>query len=162
MKGKKKKYISADEALARLQKYCAYQDRCHQEVRTKLLDLGIYGDTLEEIISELISDNFLNEQRFAESYVRGKYRLKKWGRVRLLQELKQRRISAYCIKKAMQQIEEEDYEQTIEELIIKKEKTIREKDPFKKNSKLARYLIQKGYESYLVWKMIKQVNNPKK
>jgi len=159
VKEKKKKYISADEALARLQKYCAYQERCHQEVRRKLLDLGIYGDTLEEIIAELISDNFLNELRFAESYVRGKYRLKKWGKIRLLQELKRRKISEYCIKKAMQQVEEIDYEETIKALILKKEKTIREKDPFKKNGKIARYLIQKGYESYIVWRVIKSLQS---
>jgi regulatory protein len=76
----KSSYVSKEDALKKLQRYCAYQDRCHQEARRKLLDLGIYGDDLEEIISELISDNFLNEERFARSFARGKFRIKGWGK----------------------------------------------------------------------------------
>ena len=93
---KAKKYISPEDALAKLQRYCAYQDRCHQEVRTKLIDLGVFGDTLEEIITDLIKDNFLNEERFARSYARGKFRMRKWGRIKIRQELKLRKISDYC------------------------------------------------------------------
>ena len=114
-----KKYISKDDALSKLQRYCAYQDRCHQEVRSKLLDLGIYGDDLEEIISDLISENFLNEERYARSYARGKFRIKRWGRMRIQQELKQRKISAYCLRKAMEEIEEEEYEQTLRTILEK-------------------------------------------
>ncbi len=106
---KPKKYISQAEALQKLQRYCAYQDRCHSEVRSKLLDLGIYGDELEEIIAELITDNFLNEERFARSYARGKFNIKKWGRHRIKQELKRRQITDYCLRKAMEEIEETDY-----------------------------------------------------
>ncbi len=103
-----------------MQRYCAYQDRCHSEVRSKLLDLGIYGDELEEVIAELITDNFLNEERFARSYARGKFNIKKWGRIRIKQELKRRHITAYCLRKAMEEIEEEDYLKTLEGLIRKK------------------------------------------
>lgn len=158
MRKKYQKYLSKDEALSKLQRYCAYQERCHKEVRTKLLDLGIYGDTLEEIISELIVDNFLNEERFATSYVRGKFVFKKWGRIKIKQELKFRKISDYCIKKGMQEIEDEDYQKTIDELLEKKAKNERELDPFKRRAKLARYLIQKGYESALIWKTIKRLD----
>jgi len=95
------------EALVKLQHYCAYQDRCHQEVRTKLLSLKVYGDQLEQVMSSLISDDYLNEERFARSYARGKFRIKKWGHNRIRQELKFRKISDYCIRKAMEEIEEE-------------------------------------------------------
>jgi len=140
-----------DRALRKLQKYCAYQDRCHQEVRSKLLDLKIYGEDLENIIVELIEDKFLDEERFARSYARGKFRMKNWGRVRIRQELKKRKISAYCIKKAMQEIEEEDYIKTMQKLLEKKHKEYKEKNLFKRKGKLAKYLIGKGYESSLVW-----------
>lgn len=154
---KQNKYISQDEALAKLQKYCAYQDRCHQEVRSKLLDLGVYGDALEEIIAELIQDNFLNEERFARSYARGKFRIRQWGRNKIKQELKFRRISDYCLRKAMEEITEEDYEQTLEGLIEKKWREVREKDAFKKRAKIANYLVQKGYETPLIWPAIKRL-----
>ena len=102
-----KKYLSKADALKRMQRYCAYQDRCHSEVRTKLIELGVYGDTLEEIMAELVIERFLDEERFARSYVRGKFRLKKWGRVRIKRELKLRKISAYCQRKGLEEIEEE-------------------------------------------------------
>jgi len=140
-----------DRALRKLQKYCAYQDRCHQEVRSKLLDLKIYGEDLENIIVDLIEDNFLDEERFARSYARGKFRMKNWGRTRIRLELKKRKISAYCIKKAMQEIEEEDYVKTIQALIKKQRPKYKESNTFKLKGKLAKYLIGKGYESSLVW-----------
>lgn len=154
---KKKKYITAEEALAKLQKYCAYQDRCHQEVRTKLIELGVYGDSLESVIVDLIEENFLNEERFAKSFARGKFRIKHWGRTRIRRELKMRNISAYCLKKAMQEIEEEDYRQKITTLLEKKNRTLRESNDYYRKNKLARYLIQKGYESSLVWEQINQM-----
>ena len=140
-----------DRALRKLQKYCAYQDRCHQEVRSKLLDLKIYGDDLEDIIVQLIEENFLNEERFARSYARGKFRIKKWGRTRIRQELKRRKISAYCIKKGMEEIDEEDYVKTLRGLIDKKRNLLKEKKPFLLKNKLAKYVMGKGYESQLVW-----------
>ena len=158
MRNNKSKYISRDEALAKLQKYCAYQDRCHKEVRTKLLELRIYGEDLEEIIAELIAENFLNEERFARSYARGKFRMRRWGRNRILQELKFRKISAYCIRKAMTEIEEEEYQQTLKEVILKRKALSKEKDAFKRNSKLANYAIGRGYEPGLVWETIKNID----
>lgn len=152
----KKQYISQEEALDKLQRYCAYQDRCHKEVRQKLYDLGIYGDTANEVMADLITENFLNEERFARSFARGKFRMKKWGRKRIVQELKMRAISAYCIKKAMEELEEFNYDETLLKLLEKKHVLIREKDAFKKRGKLAMYAIGKGYESALVWKMVKE------
>jgi len=95
------------EALVKLQHYCAYQDRCHQEVRSKLLSIKVYGDQLEQVMASLIADNYLNEERFARSFARGKYRIKKWGHNRIRQELKMKNISDYCIRKAMKEVVEE-------------------------------------------------------
>ncbi len=152
-----KRTPTKSEALALLQKYCAYQDRCHQEVRSKLLSLQIYGDDLEDIMVDLISENFLNEERFAKSYARGKFRLKHWGRKKIERELKLRNISVYCIKKGMEEIEEEAYQQKLEELVSKKAKAVKEKDSFIKRKKVAVYLINKGYESPLVWETVKRM-----
>ena len=152
---KPKKYISAVDALKKLQRYCAYQDRCHAEVRSKLIDLGIYGDTLEEIMAELVTDNFLNEERFARSYARGKFNIKKWGRTRIRQELKKRKITDYCIRKAMEEIEEEDYQKTLHLLIEKKAAQMEDAFSFQNKAKIANYLIRRGFESKLVWEAIK-------
>ena len=157
MKKKQKKYVSKEEALAKLEHYCAYQDRCHQEVRSKLLDLGIYGDDLEEIMADLITTNFLNEERFARSFARGKFRMKKWGRMRIQRELKQRRISAYCLRKAMEEIEEEDYIETLEGLLLKKNKVLRAPNLYTRKAKLANFVVGKGYESALVWETIHRI-----
>ena len=143
-----------EKALGKLQKYCAYQDRCHQEVRTKLIAIKIYGDDLEDIIATLIEDNFLNEERFARSYARGKFRMKQWGRVRIQQELKKRHISTYCIKKAMQEIEEEAYIDTLVSVLKKKQRNIKAPTTFILKGKLAKYAIGKGFESSLVWEMV--------
>jgi regulatory protein len=148
------KWISKTDGLKKLQRYCAYQDRCHQEVRKKLLDIGIYGDDLEHIIADLIEDNFLDEERFARSYARGKFRMKQWGRSRILRELKQRRISDYCIRKAMEEIEEETYLKTLDELILKKLKVVKETEPYQQRRKVADHLIRRGYEVPLVWDQV--------
>lgn len=143
-------------ALTKLQKYCAYQDRCHSEVRSKLLELGIYGDDLEEVIFELIQDNFLNEERFARSYARGKFRMKQWGRNKILRELKKRDISEYCIRKGMEEIDEAEYERTFKELLAKTWERKKGKNHFDKKGKVARYLIQRGFEPGMVWEELKK------
>lgn len=153
---KSKKYHSKEEALDKLQRYCAYQDRCHQEVRTKLLDLGIYGDDLEDIITELIRENFLNEERFAQSYARGKFRMKRWGRVRITQELKKRKMSAYCLRKAMAEIDEVEYRKVLKDILTKKIAASKETNDYKRKSKAGIYAIGRGYESWLVWEVIKE------
>jgi regulatory protein len=152
-----KKWISKYDALEKLQRYCAYQDRCHQQVRKKLLDLGIYGDELEEIIAELIEEKFLDEERFARSYVRGKFRINKWGKIRIRQELKKRQISDYCIRKGMEEIPEEDYLEQIREVILKKEATLKEEDDYKRKHKLAAYAFGRGYEAELIWSIIEKL-----
>ena len=149
------KYISKDEALAKLQRYCAYQDRCHQEVRSKLLDLGIRGHDLEEIMADLIIEKFLDEERYARSFVRGKYRIKKWGRTKIRQGLKQKNISAYCMKMGFSEIEEDVYYNNLVSILEKKAPLTKASNSYQRNAKLAKFAIQKGYEPYLVWEVVK-------
>lgn len=155
MKYKKQKYTSKDDALLKLEHYCAYQDRCHKEVREKLLSLGIYGEDLDDIMVSLINNNFLNEERFARSFARGKFRMKKWGKSKIIYALRGKGISDYCLKKAMEEIELEDYNTALISLINKKWKTVKEKNLFLKKGKVAKFIIQKGYEPALVWEQIK-------
>ena len=116
---KQKKRLTEEEALSKLMKYCAYQDRCHQEVRTKLIQLEVYGDKLEQVMSRLIEEDFLNEERFARSFARGKFRIKKWGKNKITQALKRKNISPYCIRKAMTEIGDQEYEKTLNDLLVK-------------------------------------------
>ncbi len=150
-----KKYLSRSAALQKLQRYCAYQERCHQEVRQKLLDLGVYGDTLEEVILDLINDNFLNEERFAQSYARGKFRTKNWGRVRIQQELKQRQLTAYCIKKGLQEIDEQEYLGVLTVLLQKKLEEYAPEGEFQATAKAVQYALRRGFESDLIWQILK-------
>lgn len=151
----RKKYVSRADALVRMQRYCAYQERSHQEVRSKLLDMGIYGDDLEEIIAQLISDNFLNEERFARAYARGKFRMKQWGRRRIVQELKRHQVSAYSIRKALEEIDEAAYQATLLEVLTKKKNSLGLEDGFELQNKLAQYAIGRGFEPELVWEILK-------
>jgi len=153
-----KKYISYDEARSKLQSFCAYQERCHKEVRSKLLDLGIYGDDVDAIIVDLIKDNFLNELRYAIAFAGGKFRIKKWGKYRITRELKRNQVSAYSIKKAIQsELPEADYLETLEQVIEKRNRLLREPNPFKCKQKIAKYVIEKGFESPLVWETINRL-----
>lgn len=147
--------MPSDYILNKLRHYCAYQERCHEEVRTKLLSLKVYGNELEEVINKLIEDDFLNEERFAKAYAGGKFRMKKWGRLKIQNELKQRKISAYCIKKAMQEIEEDDYLHVLQQLAKASLKKYKGSNLFESRSKAAKYLISRGFESELVWNYLK-------
>ena len=150
-----KPFPGKDVALQKMQRYCAFQERCHSEVRQKLIEISARGDTLEEIIAELIADNYLNEERFARAYARGKFRTKSWGRNRIKQELQMRRVSDYCIRKGLEEIEEEDYLATLEKVIAKKLEELRGEDHFTAQQKTAQYAMRKGYESELIWRTIK-------
>jgi regulatory protein len=152
---KKIKFYSQSEAHEKAKRYCAYQERCQSEVRYKLLEWGQRGNTLENIIADLISEDFINEERFARAYARGKFRMKKWGTEKIISELRQRNISEYCIKKALLEIDPNDLKQTLQLLIDKKNKLIKEKNPFKRNQKIASYIIRKGYPTDLVWSLLK-------
>jgi regulatory protein len=151
---KKKQYWSKEEAVLNIQKYCAFQERCHKEVRYKLIEHAIYGDLLEEIISDLISNNFLDEERFARTFARGKFRMKQWGRNKIKQELKIRDVSPYSIKAAMTEIDGDEYWSVLSHLLDKKERTTSFKNEFDKKKKLTDYALSKGYEYELIAEVI--------
>lgn len=150
------KRLSKDEARARLQSFCAYRDRCHYEVRSKLLELQIYGDDLEEIMSDLVDENFLDEERYARSYARGKFRINKWGRDRIKRELKFRQVSAYCIKKAMTEIEEEVYIDVLYETLEKYYVKLSGKIPIRRN-KTYDHGVRRGFESAYILKYLPEI-----
>lgn len=145
------------EVKTKVMKYCAYQERSQKEVRNKLYTLGLYGDEVEEMIAELITANYINEERFTKSYIGGKFRMKKWGRRKILKGLEQYDISTYCINKGLEEIDEEGYRSVLFELINKKNNSIIEENLFVKRNKIAKYLIEKGFESELVWNGIKEI-----
>ena len=149
-----KKYISQQEALILLQKYCAFQERCHSEVRTKLLSLGIYGELLEEIIGQLIEDDFLNELRFAKTYARGKFRMKAWGRIKIIHSLKKKGITDYCIKEAMKEINPEDYKESLHVILTQQLEKFPDLSPFERKSKAFRYALSRGYESGIIEELL--------
>lgn len=144
-------------ALQKAEAYCAYQERCQQEVRDKLYDLGLYSDEVESAIAELISNNFINEERFAKAFAGGKFRIKKWGRVKIKQELKFRKLSEYCIRKGLLEIDELEYIKTLEHLILKKEKEIKGKLGPQKLFKIHRYVVSRGFEQDLIWDVLNRI-----
>lgn len=143
---------TVDEATKVLEKYCAYQERCHQEVENKLYDLKMISEAKEQIILHLLQHNFLNEERFAKAFVRGKFSIKKWGRNKIIRELKSKQISEYNIKTALKEINEEIYLKTLHEIAEKKLALLKETNIYKKRNKLSNFLISKGFESNLVYK----------
>ncbi len=141
----KHKSYTVEQAKTLLERYCIYQDRCHVEVEKKLNNLNLIEEAKELIIIHLIQHNFLNEERFAKSFARGKFKIKKWGKYKITNELKFRKISNYNIKSAMTEIDLDDYNTTIHKLIIKKEKTLTEKNSFTRKKKILNFMLQKGY-----------------
>ncbi len=152
-----KESITVAEAKLKLEKFCMYQDRCHFDVTQKLNSFNLIQEAKDLILTQLIQDNFLNEERFAKSFARGKFYYKKWGKNKIIYELKKRNISTYNIKSALQEINETDYQNTLEELISKKIKTIKENNPFLIKKKVASYLNAKGYEYHLIYEKLNEL-----
>jgi regulatory protein len=136
--------------------FCAYQERTHAEVRDRLYEWGIRGDEAEEMIVWLIENNYLNEERFAKAYAGGKFRMKQWGRIRIKHELKMRGLSDYCIKVGLAEIDEDDYQDVIKKMINRKANKDDFENPYLKKHKLARYIIGKGFEQNLVWRLLEE------
>ena len=143
------------EALEKMKRYCAYQERCQSEVRQKLFILELSSEDIDNIICNLIEENFLNEERFAKNFVRGKFRQKKWGKIKIKQHLKQKGISDYCIKNGFKEINQEDYLKTLDIILLKKSKVLTDENTFIKKQKLAKYAINKGFENNLVWDLLR-------
>lgn len=142
------------EAIEKMAKYCAYQERCQSEVRQKLFGSGLNSDEIENVVCDLIEQNFIDEERFARAFVRGKFRQKGWGRMKIQQHLKQKQVSDYCIRKGFEEIETKEYLNKLDEIIEKKSKSLNETNEFVRNQKAAKYAIGRGYESELVWQVI--------
>jgi regulatory protein len=146
-----KKYLTKEQALQKIKHFCGYQERCHSEVKEKLFSLGVSKNEHDEIISTLIEENYLNEERFAIAFAGGKFRVKQWGRIKIKYELKQKQVSEYNIKKAMKEIEETAYRDALQKLYEEKWNSLKgEKNRFIKLTKTRDYLLQKGYEMDLV------------
>ncbi len=154
---KSQQYITVSEALKKMEHYCAYQERCHKDVTDKLGTMKLIPEAKEKIIAHLIEDNFLNEERFAKSFARGKFRIKKWGKQRIVRELKFRQISEYNIKTALKEISETEYLEVFHELAEKKFDTILISDLYKKRKKLIDYLLYRGWENQLVFDKAKEL-----
>ena len=150
--------LTPQQALPKLKKYCAYQDRCHQEVLEKLYSYGVYKNDAQEIISQLIEEDYLNEERFALHYASGKFRMKQWGKMKIKYQLKQKNVSEYCIKKALLSIDKADYKRVLYKLADSKLSTLKsEKNIFIKKRKLQDFLLQRGFETELIREIVNDV-----
>lgn len=147
-----------EQALLKLQHYCAWQERCHSEVKEKLGEMGLKETAAAEILARLIEENYLNEERFAKTYAGSKFRMKQWGRRRIIQALKQKQVSEYCIRKGLEEIDAVQYKRTMEELAQKKWTALKtEKNIYAKMAKTRNYLLQKGFEADLVMEHLQQL-----
>jgi regulatory protein len=149
------KVFTREQSKAKAESYCAYQERSQHEVRNKLYDWGLHEKDVEGIISELIQQNFLNEERFSLAYCLGKFRIKGWGKNKIHQGLKLKRVPDKMIAKALKAIDPDDYIRKLESLLEKKNATIKESDPYKRKFLLSRYAASKGYEQDLVADVLK-------
>ena len=154
---KKEKVFTRKSLFIKLSSFCAYQERTQQEVRGKLYELGADKDLTEELIADLITENFINEERFAKTFAGGNFRLKKWGRNRIVKELENKEITSYCIRKGLEEINEKEYLKTLKELLNKKNSEEKEENPYKRKHKLSLYAIRKGYEPELVWEILNEL-----
>jgi regulatory protein len=152
---KKKRITDEKTALAKAEHYCAYQERSQQEVRDKLYELGMYPTGVENVISQLISTNFLNEERFAKAYAQGKFRQQGWGRIKIKQGLKFKRVSDKLITKALLSIDGDEYMNTLQRILEKKQDKLLEADPYKRRYKLQQYAMSRGFENDLINDVLK-------
>jgi regulatory protein len=153
---KPKKKLTPNQAIIKAQMSCAYQERCQQEMRDKLYEWGLHSNEVENIIAVLISTNFLNEERFAKAFAGGKFRIKKWGKVKIKIELKKRKISDYCIRKGLAEIDDIEYIKTLKDILSKKLKENTKGKIQIRNYKAAQYAQSRGYEGDLIRDIIKQ------
>ncbi len=156
---RRKKFHTPAEALLKISNYCAYQERSHKEVRNKLYEYGLHKNDVEELISKLITDGFLNEERFAKAFAGGKFRIKRWGRNKIVHELEALGVTSRCIRRGLESIDESDYRKTLRDLLKKKLSQTTEPNEFRRKDKAARFVIGKGYEPDAVWKALKEMTD---
>jgi regulatory protein len=152
-----KKSYTVHEIKQKIEHFCVYQDRCHKEVEEKIKSYNLIPEAREMILLSLMKDNFLNEERFAKSFARGKFRIKHWGKNRIVNELKMRDISSYNIKTALKEIEEKDYLKTIYTITENRNNVISETNQYKRKKKLIDFLLRKGFETDLIFKVVDEI-----
>ncbi len=157
MEKKKKAPLNYAEGLVKARRWCSLQERSHNEVKEKLLFYEVPYRDIQLIITELIGEGFLSEERFAKAYAGGKFRIKHWGKNKIAQQLQRKGVSEKNIETGLKEIEEKDYRTTIKKLIQKKLPSLKQKTPFEQKGKLAQYLMTKGYEAELVWNILNDV-----
>ena len=159
-----KRTFTKEQAYQKLRHYCAYQDRCQAEVKTKAFSLGMKKSDAEELTARLIEEGCLDEERYARSLAGGKFRMKQWGKMKIRAELKQRFISEYCIKIALDEIDQDKYNEALHKLAVKKWNSVKSpgSNLFVKIAKTRDYLLQKGYEANLVGMEIKLLSQKEK
>ena len=146
------------QSVPKIKQYCAYQERCHKEVREKLYSFGLNKMEVEEIISILISENYLNEERFAIQFAGGKFRMNQWGKIKIKQALKFKQVSDYCIRKSLKEIDPKEYEKTFRKLAEQKLKTLKgEKNIFTRKKKFQDFLLQKGFETEMIQNLVNAI-----
>mgnify|MGYP001439759758 FL=1 len=151
------KDLTTKQIESKLQYYCSYQDRCHKEVIEKLKTFNIKSNESNEIISNLIKDNYLNESRFSENFVRGKFKIKNWGKVRIVRELKQRNISRYNINLGLNEIDSKEYQNKFDEIFKNKLSSLNNLNKTIKKKKIISYLLYRGWESNLIYSKINEL-----
>jgi regulatory protein len=156
-----KKHLTKEQALQKLKHYCGYQERCHSEVKEKLYGLGVWKNDQDEIIAALIEEGYLNEERFAIAFAGGRFRVKHWGRVKIKYELKQKQVSDYSIKKALKQIDEEDYLTVLKKLAEEKYASLKSDQYFVRKKKTIDHLLLKGFEYELLVAAIESITEKK-
>lgn len=152
------KRIEPSKAREKILRYCVYQERSHLQVKEKLYSFGLYKGEVDQLLSDLITNGFLNEERFALAYAGGKFRMKQWGRMKIVKGLKSHGITSYLINKALKEIDEKIYRDTLYKLLKKKSNLLKNKaDKTQRLQKLSAYAIGKGYETELVWQIINEL-----
>ena len=149
--------LTPQQAKDKILRYCAYQERSHQEVRHKLFELGIFKDDADEIITFLIIEGFLNEERFAKAFAGGKFRMKQWGRLKIINGLEQKGVSKNCIKSGLKEIDPEDYQKTLIKILEEKSAQLEEPNIYVKRDKVSTFAIQRGFEPELVWQFVREI-----
>lgn len=154
----KNTFVPAEKIKAKIYRFCAYQERCHQEVFNKLRDMGVHREKADELVAHLITEGFLNEERFARAFVGGKFRMKNWGRIKIIHALEAKGLTPACINAGLKEIDAADYQTVLKEILQKHlGRAPLDESPYVKHNKAAQYAIQKGFEPALVWEFLKNL-----
>lgn len=150
--------LTQEQVIQKLEIFCAYRERCASEIHQKLIALHVNKDEIDFYLDYLKENNFYNETRFVNAFVRGKSAIKKWGKHKIVQQLHTKNIPIEVIQKSLHQIDEEAYNNRLHDIILKKNKLLNEENDFKRRQKLVIFAQQKGYETKLILNAIHHLN----